>query len=136
MGIAQGSEPKDGKKYVYKVGQVWSYKTRANEPNSTFVIVKIDNDEKFGNIIHIAVRDLRMINPRSHSGISDKINHMPFSEKAIALSVVKLLKEKAELPGFEEGYNLWKEAFDQERAGFYTISIAEAVTIAEKGLNQ
>ncbi len=47
-----------------------------------------------------------------------------------------MLKEKEDLPDFEEGYKIWKEGFDAGRAGFYTITIAEAVEIAEKSLNQ
>jgi hypothetical protein len=120
---------------TYKVGQEWSYRTRPNEPSSTFVILRIDTHSKWGNIIHISVRGLRMKNHRSTDGISDKIGHMPFSEKAITGSVLKLLKDKVELPDFEEGYNLWKEAFDQERAGFYTVTVAEAVMISEETLN-
>lgn len=133
---AQSSKPKEDKDPAYKVGQVWSYKTRANEPKSTFIVEKVDDDSKYGNIIHIAVTGLKMRNPRSSDGLSDKISHMPFSEKAIAQSTIKLLKENVELPDFEEGYGLWREAFDQKRAGFYTVSIAEAVAIAEAGLNQ
>ena len=64
------------------------------------------------------------------------MNHLPFAEEAIANSAVKMLKEKAELPDFEEGYGLWREAFDQKRAGIYTITVAEAVEVAEKSLNQ
>ena len=126
----------NGKTPSFKVGQMWSYKTRPGETKSTFVVVKIDTHPTYGNIIHIAVQDLKMKNPNSPDGFSNQIGHMPFSEKALAESVVKLLKEKVELPDFENGYNLWREAFEQQRAGFYTISIAEAVKIAEEGLNQ
>ncbi len=120
----------------FKVGQIWSYKTRTTEAKSTFIIVKIDKATKYGKIIHIALRDLKMKNPRSRDGFSDKINHMPFAEKAVGLSAIKILEENAELPDFQEGYALWKEAFDQERAGYYEISIAEAVAVAEQTLNQ
>lgn len=77
-----------------------------------------------------------MKNPRSPDGISDKINHSPFSEKAVAQSAVKMLNDKAELPDFEAGYRLWREAFDQKRAGFYEVSIAEAVEATEQAFNQ
>ena len=136
-GQAQKTELKDARaESRHKVGQVWSYKTRANESKSTFIVVKVDAHPKYGNIIHIAVRDLKMKNSRSADGVSDKINHMPFAEKAISKSAVKMLKAKAELPDFKEGYNLWREAFDQERAGFYTVTVAEAVKITEEGLNR
>lgn len=120
----------------YKVGQVWSYKTRPNESKSTFIVVKVENDPKLGNIVHIALRDLKIKNPRSPDGITDTMNHLPFAEEAITKSAVKLLKVKQELPDFEEGYNLWREAFNQKRAGIYTITIAEAVKVVEESLNQ
>jgi len=133
---AQDSMLKDTTESRYKVGQVWSYKTRPGEEQSYFQVVKVEHHSKLGNIIHIAVRGLRMKNPHSPDGLSDKVNHMPFAEEAVTRSAVKLLKEKAELPDYEEGYKLWREAFDAGRAGVYTISIAEAVAVMEETLNQ
>lgn len=62
--------------------------------------------------------------------------HLPFAEEAINKSAAKLLKEKADLPDYQEGYGMWREAFDAGRAGVYTITIAEAVDVMEQGLNQ
>jgi hypothetical protein len=132
----QELKSKEAMKSRYKAGQVWSYKTLPNETKSTFIVVKVENDPKLGNIIHIALRDLKIKNPRSADGITDTMNHLPFAEEAITKSAVKMLKEKADLPDFEEGYGLWREAFDQKRAGVYTITISEAVDVAEKSLNQ
>ena len=120
----------------YKVGQKWSYRARPDEETSYFIIVKIDNDPKLGRIIHIAMRGLKMKNPRSPDGVSEDVNHMPFAEEAIDKSAVKLLKEKIELPDFEEGYGIWREAFDAGKAGIYTITVAEAVSAIEVGLNR
>ena len=39
------------------------------------------------------------------------------------------------LPEFEEGYSIWKEAFDQGRAGVWTGSLAECITALEQGMN-
>ena len=77
-----------------------------------------------------------MKNRRSPDGISENVNHMPFAEEAINKSKPKLLKEKVELPSFEEGYRMWRKAFDDGQAGIYTISIAEAVDVMEAGLNR
>ena len=120
----------------YKVGQMWSYKARPHEEKSYFIIVKIENDAKLGTIVHVAMRGLKMKNPRSPDGISDTVNHMPFTEDAVSRSALKLLKEKVELPDYEEGYQMWRDAFDDERAGVYTITLAEAVKVMETTLNQ
>lgn len=133
---AQDSMLKDTTESRYKVGQKWSYKTRSNEKDSYFIVVKVENHQKSGNIIHIAVRDLKMKIPRSPDGISDKVNHMPFAEEAMNKSAVKILKEKVDLPDYEEGYNMWREAFDAGRAGIYTITLSEAIEVMEASLNQ
>ena len=133
---AQESELKDTTDSKYKVGQKWSYKTRPNEGDSYFIVVKVENHPKLGNIVHIALRNLKVKNPRSSDGITDKADHLPFSEKAIDESAVKVLKEKVDLPDYEEGYNIWRKAFDAKQAGIYTITLAKAIDVLEAGLNQ
>jgi hypothetical protein len=136
FGVTQDSMLKDTTESRYKVGQKWRYKTRPYDKGSYFIVEKVENHPKLGNIIHIAVRDLKMKNPRSPDGISDKVNHMPFAEEAINKSAIKILKEKVDLPDYEEGYNMWREAFNAGRAGIYTITLAEAVDVMEASLNQ
>ncbi|MBV9926805.1 MAG: hypothetical protein JOZ96_17430 [Acidobacteria bacterium] len=131
---AQESMLKDTTESKYKVGQVWSYKTRPDEKDSTFVVLKVENHPKLGNIVHIALRGLRLKKP--NGDFIEGASHLPFAEEAINKSALKLVKEKAELPDFEEGYGLWREAFDAGKAGVYTISVAEAVGVMEETLNQ
>lgn len=120
----------------YKPGQKWSYKTRPGEEDSYLIVLKVDKDAKLGNIIHIALRKLKMKNERSRDGVSEKVNHMPFSQAALDKSGLKLLEEKTELPDFAEGYQIWREAFDGERAGVYSMTVAAAVNVMEAGLNR
>lgn len=133
---AQDLTPKSAAESKYKVGQVWSYKTRSGEEKSYFIVLRVEDDAKLGKIVHIAVRGLRMKNPRSPDGISDEVNHMPFSEEAINKSALTLLKVKTDLPDYEEGYQMWREAFDAGNAGIYTITLAEAVRVMEATLKQ
>jgi hypothetical protein len=118
----------------YKVGQVWNYKTRPGEEKSTFIVVKVESHPKLGNIIHIALRGLKLRKP--NGDYIEVAGHLPFAEEAITKSAVKLVKEKADLPDYEEGYGMWREAFDAGKAGIYTISVAEAVGVMEETLNQ
>jgi hypothetical protein len=133
-GANQDSTLKDTTESKYKVGQIWSYKTRPNEKKSSFIVLKVENHPKLGNIIHIALRDLKMKKP--NGDYIETAGHLPFAEEAINRSAVKLLKEKVDLPEFEEGYGIWREAFDVGKAGIYTITIAEAVDVMETTLNQ
>ena len=61
---------------------------------------------------------------------------MPFLEAAIEKSGLKLLKEKVDLPDFEEGYQIWRKAFDANKAGAYSITVADAVGVMETALNR
>jgi len=120
----------------YKAGQRWSYKTRAGEEGSFLIILKVENDPKLGTIVHIALDGLKVKNRRSPDGLIERADHLPFAKGAIDKSVLKLLKENVDLPDFEEGYQMWREAFDANRAGIYTITVAEAVGVMEATLNQ
>ena len=131
---AQDSMLKDTTESKYKVGQVWSYKTRPQEEKSTFVVVKVENHPKLGNIVHIALRGLKLKKP--DGDFIESAGHLPFAEEAINKSAVEVVKEKADLPDYEEGYRMWREAFDAGKAGIYTISVAEAVGVMEETLNQ
>jgi len=35
------------------------------------------------------------------------------------------------LPDYEEGYGMWRKAFEAGKAGIYTITVAEAVDVME-----
>jgi TonB family protein len=121
----------------YKSGQKWSYKTRPGEEDSYLIVLKVDKDPKLGNIIHIALGKLKMKNELSPDGnISENVDHMPLSQDALDKSGLKLLEEKTDLPDFAEGYQMWREAFDADRGGVYSITVAEAVNVTEAGLNQ
>ncbi len=118
----------------YRVGQVWSYKTRPQEIGSTLTIVQIEAGGKLGNIVHISVQGLEMENPQVASGRTSEFQHLPMAEEAIDNSVVKMLNENANLPNYPEGYKEWRQAFDAHRAGIFTITVAECIDIAEKAI--
>src|SRR5687768_15056698 len=80
-GGAQDSMLKDTTESKYKVGQVWSYKTRPHEKKSTFIVVKVESHPKSGNIVHIALRDLKLRKPGGD--FIEAASHLPFAEDAI-----------------------------------------------------
>ncbi len=119
----------------YKPGQKWSYKTRPGEEDSYLIVLKVDKHPVLGDIIHIALRKLKMKNEHLPEGsFSENVDHMPFSQEALDNSDLKLLEEKTDLPDFAEGYQLWREAFEAKRAGVYSITVAAAVNVMEYGL--
>ena len=120
----------------FKVGQVWNYKTRAAETNSTLTICKVEVVGKLGKVIHVSIADVKVKSPQNKDGFATKIAHLPFAESAIKQSVSNLVKEGVALPDYREGYDSWRNAVEGGKGCIWTISVAEAVAAMESVLNK
>ncbi|MDG1874359.1 MAG: hypothetical protein P8J27_10640 [Mariniblastus sp.] len=120
---------------AFSVGQVWQYQTRDHEPDSRITIVRIDADDKeFGNIIHIYISDVDIPNEDAPQGKTTYIGHMPYDEGALELCVTKKEADLTELPDYEDGYQLWKSAFDQSQAGIFDVPVCEAIKFVQQSI--
>ena len=119
------------KSVQFQVGQKWKFSGRLQDPEPRLVIGKIDFNDKTGNIIHVSVTGVRYKDPEAEGGFSSYIGHLPFNEEALRKSVTEIISENNSFPEFQEGYNIWKEAFDQGEAGAFNISVAETVELLE-----
>lgn len=115
----------------FRVGQVWTYKTRPHEAASRLTIVRTEWFGR-GNAVHVHVSDLSIQNPGSPTGISTFITHMPFAEQALQESVIQRVGQARPLPDFEGAYVAWKKKADAKRAGVFTIGVAEAIDGIER----
>ena len=106
--------------------QVWQYNTRSGEESSKLTVLKIDELEN-DTIIHIRIDSINI-------GSGNYIGHMPFSAAAIEASVSGFVKHLNELPEFEEGYQQWKQEFDEGKAGYWKITVREAIDAVSKML--
>jgi hypothetical protein len=121
----------------FEPGQVWTYHTRPGEEESRLMVVKVEPHDKVGTIVHIRVEGVAQKNPHAPGGVSHVIHHMPFAAEAISKSVIELAASDQLVPAsFEEGYKLWKEAFDKGKAGVFTVTVAESITICEQAMNR
>lgn len=125
------TEVRDGK---YRVGQVWRFTARPGEEGATLTVVKVESTPKVGLIVHVSLAGLLVKSPRTPGGFNHTLPHAPFTEVAIARSVTTLVGEAAALPPFEQGYAVWRRAWDAGKGGVFTITVAEAVAGIEKGL--
>jgi hypothetical protein len=121
---------------AFAPGQVWTYNTRPGEEASRIVICRVETDPKLGQIVHIHVNGLRFKNKHAPGGISNEIGHMPYAADALQKSVVKLESTSAVLPSFEDGYQEWRNAFEEGKAGVWTAPVSEAIAGLESALNQ
>ena len=120
----------------YAVGQVWTYHVKSGDEGSTLQINKIEQDPKLGAIFHISVFGLRIPNPRVAGGILTELPHLPVSKETLDKSVETLSHAPLRPVAYEEGYAHWKREFDAGRAGIYTVSVAEIVTLAEQTMSK
>jgi hypothetical protein len=118
----------------YSEGQVWAYKTRAGEDQSTVIINKVESDPKFGSIFHISVTGVRAVNPHIAGGFQSELPHFPVSLTTLEQSLTRLVRQGKPNPNFKDGYKEWKSAFDQGKAGVFTTSIAELVDLIESAM--
>lgn len=116
----------------YEVGQIWSYKTRPQEPDSKLMVLRIDNTSKLGQVVFIGLKDLRVQHPSGK--VIASMSPLPFTKAALDQSVVKLVGKTDKLMSANIGYAKWKEA---ELAGktrqTYVKPVAEIVNGLENG---
>lgn len=120
----------------FSEGQVWSYKTRNGEQGSKLLINKVEADPKLGSVYHISLSGVHVQNPSAPSGINTELPHFPVSKQTLEQSCIKLLGRSEPNPQYLDGYSAWKSAFDQGRAGIFTISVAEIVDAVETAVNK
>ena len=126
----------------FSVGQVWKYKTRPNESDSRLTIVSIDHDDpEYGDIVHIYISELNIPNPSAPDGKTLFISHLPYLSESLAECVTELESQledvERDLEQFEatqEGYRLWKKAFENSEAGVFTNPVADAIGFVEKSI--
>jgi hypothetical protein len=126
----------DASAQQFTQGQVWAYSSRPSETGSTLLINKVESDPKLGLIFHISVRAVKVKNKRVPSGFTTELPHFPVSTKTLQSSVTRQLRMEPPNPEYKEGYATWRQAFDQGKAGIFTIPVAEIVEAVEQSINQ
>ena len=97
-------------------------------------MVRVDDDPEYGNIVHVFVNNLQLANSAAPDRVIRFINHMPFVEDALEKSVLELESEVESLPDYEDGYQLWRTAFEQSDAGVFDVSVVEGIEMLQETL--
>jgi tetratricopeptide (TPR) repeat protein len=120
----------------FQAGQRWTYKTRAGEESSQVFVLDRDDLPNFGLVVHIAVINLRIVNPSSATGFVKWLGHLPVSQVALDESVDELAGE-GPIPAEFDASTIteWRSAFERgEGAGIWTTSVSAIVQAIEDGL--
>ena len=113
----------------YKPGQVWSYKTRPGEETSTITILRVEEAPQRKRIVHIHVDGIKLKNCRGGNA-PETVEHMPFDKVFIDASVTEMVR-KGPVPGYSDGYFEWRQGWDAGKAGFYTITVSQAIDVMQ-----
>lgn len=125
------NKPGKENKPQYQVGQEWHYHTRNGEESSTLKIVKTEQEEE-DIIVHIYVSGIQLIRSGSPEGFVAYISHLPLTEEALLNSITQLKNDRCEMPDYEIGYVRWKTAYDENKAGVFSIPLKEILQYLEK----
>ena len=108
---------------TFQVGQVWEWKAPPEFPDAQLKIVRIEEDRRGGVIVHVSLAGV------SYGDGNTTVAHLPFAAAAVEESVTELVRAPQEFPDFQEGYGVWKSAYEAGEAGVFTIPVAEAYEV-------
>lgn len=111
-------------------GQVWSYKTRPGEENSTVTILRIEKTPKVGIIIHVRIDGIHFANCTGGPAPKE-VDHAPFTRAALETSVTTKLRSVSKLPDYDAGYQEWL----RHCGGVYTITVEDMVAVDDATFN-
>jgi len=115
----------------YEVGQIWSYKTRPQDPASALMILRIDSDTPLGEVIFIRVIN---VNFQAADGkmLVLQLSPLPFTRAALDRSVIKMTGKTSQLNWTDTRYRIWKQAASEgKNVKLYRGSVAAAVSELE-----
>lgn len=112
----------------FRAGQVWAFTPPAHQPHARLTVLRVEDHEKLGTIVHIAISGV------SYGNGHTELSHLPFAEHALEQSVTSLERESGPVPDYAEGYTHWREAFDAGEGGVFTVSVAEAFDVVVQAM--
>ena len=116
----------------YEVGQVWSYKTRPQEKDSTLMVLRIEQTSNQGQVIFIGVKEVRVKHPSGR--VVSAMSPLPFLKTALDQSVIKMLGKSDKLMSSNFGYQQGKDAqFAGRKPPTYAKPVAEILDGLENG---
>ncbi len=106
----------------YAPGQVWTYRTRPQDPDSLAKIQMVETDPhplpgEDDRVFHVSVIGLNFANPE----VKGEIAHAPLNLAALDASLLAPLESDAAFPDPAEGVASWKEG----EGGVFSVTLAE-----------
>ena len=104
----------------YQAGQVWAILTPPDQPDARVTVLRVDNHERIGTVVHISLSGVELPNG------SRVVEHMPLSLSAMNQTVTKLIRSDEPVNADVEGYRQWREAVNAGKGGVFTEPVAQS----------
>jgi hypothetical protein len=121
----------------YAQGQVWTYDHRPGEDGSRVVIRKIGVEPEDGEVFHVSILGVKLRNHRVPGGAQPAMHHAAVLRTTLDKSLRELTTAADQDPtwekdpAWENGYAVWRQAYDNGDAGVFELSIAEILGYIE-----
>jgi hypothetical protein len=117
---------------TFKPGQIWTFKARPHEPDAFLCILAVDQSDKLGQIVSIAIGRIEIANPQLDGGVQRSLPHAPITGHVLAEAVLECVADDGPLaddPSVCDAYRQWREPYERGEAGVFTISPAEILDV-------
>lgn len=132
MLVAPTAKAQDKAAPAFAPGQRWRFKARPGEEGATFIIGRLETDQRGDSIAHVSIDGLKLKNKHVAGGIASEIGHSPVALEALRASAVELIETGRAVPAsFDEGYQAWRTA----GGGVFTMPLAQIVDLIERVIN-
>jgi len=107
-------------------GQIWTYHG-ATPASSRVIIGAVDTFAGESQpVVSISITDAPI--PTRERQLQT-VPHLPIAADTLRASVIELEGTGSVPGGFENGYRLWRQAYDSKKGGYFTISVEKIVGI-------
>jgi len=115
----------------YAVGQVWTYDHRPGEDASRVAIRAVGVEPEDGEVFHVSILGVKLRNHRVEGGFQPAMHHAAVSRSTLDKSLRELTAGTDQDPTWENGYAVWRQAYDNGDAGVFDLSVADILGYIE-----
>ncbi|HVI53886.1 MAG TPA: hypothetical protein VM621_02390 [Luteibacter sp.] len=116
----------------YAEGQVWTYDHRPGEDGSRVAIRKMGVEPEDGEVFHISILGVKLRNHRVPGGAQPAMHHAAVLRTTLDKSLRELTPAADPDTAWENGYAVWRQAYDNGDAGVFELSVAEILGYIER----
>jgi len=105
-----------------EAGTVYAFDRDGHDEPCTVTILKVETLRDV-DIVHASIYGFK-----DKHGKPRTAGHLPFAAEVIEQAEIRFLARR-DVPEFEDGYQTWRSAFDEGKAGVFTIGLNEVVDV-------